>query len=217
MRNGFSKFLVLGLAAAAPHGAYADATTEAQLRAALQQSTAQIATLEDQVANLQASQAPDIATIEALRAQLQSLQKSGGAGAAAETSAVKAKSDAALAALTGQLATRNAALAKSETAYHAASNAAASAAAENTTLKAQLATLNSGLVSCNAKNARLFAISNDILDAYSHKDDVFGAIADREPFIGFKRVQLQNIVQDDEDKLYQNQITPAGNGPGDGH
>jgi chromosome segregation ATPase len=214
MRKGFLQLLILLVAAAAPHCAHADATTEAQLRAALQQSTAQIAALEDQVANLQAAQAPDVATIEALRAQLQNVQKSGGgtASAAAETSAAKAKSDAALAALTGQLAKRNAALARSETAYQTASTAAAAAAAENSTLKAQLAALNTGLASCDTKNAELFAISNQILDAYGHKDDLFGAIADREPFIGFKRVQLQNIVQDDEDKLYANQIIPAGNG-----
>jgi hypothetical protein len=59
----------------------------------------------------------------------------------------------------------------------------------------------------------LFAIGNQILDAYSHKDDVLGAFANHEPFIGFKRVQLQNIVQDDQDKLYNNQINPAGAAP----
>ncbi len=202
MRTNFVKLglLTLSLAAAGQHAAYADAATEAALRAALQASTTQIATLEDQVANLQASQAPNVAMIEALRAQI----KAG--GGASESPAAKAKNDAALKALTRQVTTLNAGLGKSQTAYQAE-------AAENAALKAQLATTNTSLSSCTAKNALLFAIGNQILDAYSHKDDVLGAFANHEPFIGFKRVQLQNIVQDDQDKLYNNQINPAGAAP----
>ena len=202
MRTNFVKLglLTLRLAAAGQHAAYADAATEAALRAALQASTTQIATLEDQVANLQASQAPNVAMIEALRAQI----KAG--GGASESPAAKAKNDAALKALTRQVTTLNAGLGKSQTAYQAE-------AAENAALKAQLATTNTSLSSCTAKNAQLFAIGNQILDAYSHKDDVLGAFANHEPFIGFKRVQLQNIVQDDQDKLYNNQINPAGAAP----
>jgi hypothetical protein len=138
--------------------------------------------------------------IEALRAQI----KAG--GGASESPAAKAKNDAALKALTRQVTTLNAGLGKSQTAYQAE-------AAENAALKAQLATTNTSLSSCTAKNAQLFAIGNQILDAYSHKDDVLGAFANHEPFIGFKRVQLQNIVQDDQDKLYNNQINPAGAAP----
>jgi chromosome segregation ATPase len=206
MRANFAKLamLSLGLAVAGQHAAFADATTEAQLRAALQSSTAQIASLEDQVANLQASQAPDVATIEALRAQLQTLK--GGSG---ESAADKAKNAAALAALKNQLAARNAALAKSQSAYQAASSAAGAAAQENAALKAQLATTNSSLSTCTAKNTQLYTLSNQILDAYSHKDDLFGAIADREPFTGLKRVQLENIVQGDQDKIYDNKYTPG--------
>jgi chromosome segregation ATPase len=208
MHKGFLKLSLLAasLAAASHHPAYADATTEAQLRAALQTATSQIATLEDQVANLQASQAPDVAMIEALRAQLKTSQAGGAPAGTTETSAEKAKTAAALAALNRQLAAGNAALGKSQTAYQAA-------AAQNAALKAQLATLNTGLTSCTAKNAQLYKIGNQILDAYSHKDDVFSAFANHEPFIGFKRVQLQNIVQDEQDKLDSNQINPAGSNP----
>jgi chromosome segregation ATPase len=208
MANWFKPgLLTLWLATAAHHAAFADATTEAQLRAALQSATAQIATLEDQVANLQASQAPDVATIEALRAQLQTLQASGKTSApTTETAADKAKNDAALAALSHQLAARNADLDKSQNAYQTAASAASTTATENAALKAQLASSTNGLASCRTKNTQLYTVGNQILDAYSHKDDLFGAIADREPFIGFKRVQLQNIVQDDQDKLYDNEI-----------
>lgn len=215
MRANFLKSLLLTLclAAAGQQAAYADATTEAQLRAALQAATAQIATLEDQVANLQASEAPNVAMIEALRAQLQTLQGGGKTSGSPESSADEAKNGAALKALSRQLAARNADLDKSHAAYQAEVNAATTAATENAALKAQLAIATMGLASCDTKNAQLFIIANQILDAYSHKDDLFGAIADHEPFIGFKRVQLQNIVQDDQDKLYENQVVPPGAGP----
>lgn len=204
MRENFIKFslLALSLAAASHRAAYADAATEAALRAALQSSTTQIASLEDQVANLQASQAPDVAIIEALRAQI----KAGGGANVAETAAAKAKNAAALQALSRKLAAAAAALGKSQSDDQAAT-------AEVTALRAQLATVNAGLAGCTTKNAQLYQLGNQILDAYSHKDDVFGAFANHEPFIGFKRVQLQNIVQNDQDKLDANQIDPAGTTP----
>ena len=112
MRANFLKLsvLALGLAAVSRHEAHADAATEAALRAALQNSTSQIAALEDQVANLQASQAPDVAMIEALRAQL----KAQGGGNEAETAAAKAKNGAALEALNRQVAALKAELAQAQ-------------------------------------------------------------------------------------------------------
>lgn len=101
--------LALYFAAMPCHAAQADATTEAQLRAALQQETGQIAQLEDQVANLQAQQAPDVAMINALQAQIQTL-KVGGPGA--QTPAQKAAQDKAVAALKRQLAAQGQNLAK---------------------------------------------------------------------------------------------------------
>ncbi len=206
MRWGLMTLLAISAVAAGQHAAHADATTEAQLRAALQSATSQIAGLEDQVANLQASQAPNVAMIEALRAQLQKAGGSTGAPA-------PAKNDAAVAKLTKELAARNAELGKSRSDEQTTASALSNETAANAALQAQLASLNKGLASCDAKNMQLYKIGNQILDAYSHKDDLFGTIADREPFIGIKRVQLQNIVQDEQDKLYDNQITPGATSP----
>jgi len=212
-----SNFFLCLLCLLLPHQAHADAATEAALRAALQTATTQIAGLEDQVANLQAAQAPNVAMIEALRAKLQTLQAGGAAAGATETAADKAKADAekaksqaALAALQKQLANRDAALGKTRAEYAAASANAQAETSENTALKSQIASLQSNVSVCDAKNAQLYALSNKILDAYSHKDDVLAGFANHEPFIGFARVQLQNIVQDDQDKLDANQILPPG-------
>lgn len=190
--------LTLGLAAIAPHAARADATTEAQLRAALQDSTTKIAALEDQLANLQASQAPDVAMIEALKAKLQS--QGGG-----ETPAAKAKDEAALRAANGQVAALKAQLGQAQTVQQ-------TTAAQVAALQTQLASTNAGLAQCSTKNAEMYVLSNQILDAYAHKDDVLNAFANHEPFIGFKRVQLENIVQNDQDKLYDDQVNPGGTG-----
>jgi chromosome segregation ATPase len=200
-------FCLLAVLTVLGTAAHADDATETELRAALQQSTSQIASLEDQVANLQAAEAPDTAMIEALKAQVQLLQKGGGAGAGAPASGKE------LTSLRHQLAAQRAALASARVAYAAAAAAADAKTSANARLTAQLVALNTQMNSCTTKNAALFKIGNQILDAYSHKDDVFGVIANREPFIGFKRVQLQNIVQDDQDTLLDNQITPVQTSP----
>jgi hypothetical protein len=202
-----ARILILAGALLSPALAHADSTTETELRAALQQATTQIANLENQVANLQAAQAPDTAMIEALKAQVQTLQK-GGAGTG-PASAAKPVSDKEVAALRHQLLLKESALAKSE--QDAAANAATAnqKTAEDAQLTSELAARNATINSCDAKNAALFKLGNQILDAYSHKDDIFGAIGNREPFIGFSRVQLQNIVQNDQQTMLDNQIVPG--------
>lgn len=76
-----------------------------------------------------------------------------------------------------------------------------------------MATLNKQINSCNAKNTALFQTGNLILDQLAHRDDFFSSLASREPFIGFERVHLQNIVQDDRNKLLDNQIVPPASNP----
>lgn len=190
----------------APGLALADATTEAELRAALQNATNQIATLEDQVAHLQAAQAPLTAANASLMAQL-AAQKPAPAPTGPKADDTKVN-DAALATANRRLASQAAALARGQAALQQATGTASTTAAANATLNRQLANAHQTITGCNAHNAALYNLANQILDAYAHKDDVFGTIANREPFIGFKRVQLQNIVQDDQDKLDANQINP---------
>jgi chromosome segregation ATPase len=210
MRTNFVWLLSISISllASGQKAAHADASTEAQLRAALQTATTQIASLEDQVANLQAAQAPNVATIEALRAQLKTLQANGSPAAKPAPDPEQAK----------KLAALQVALSRSQAAYQSASSSEAEATENNKALQAQLAQAQSGLSNCRVKNQKLYSLADQILNAYSHKDDFFGTVANREPFIGFSRVQLQNIVQDDQDKLLDNQIVPgktASPAPGD--
>jgi small-conductance mechanosensitive channel len=202
-----ARILILSAALLAPALAQADSTTETALRAALQQATTQIAALENQVANLQAAQAPDTAMIEALKAQVQTLQKGG--ATAGPAAAAKPVNDAEVAALRHQLSLKDAALAKSQQAAAANAATADQKTAQSAQLTSQLAARDATINSCDAKNAALFKLGNQILDAFSHKDDVFAAIGNHEPFIGFSRVQLQNIVQNDQQTMLDNQIIPG--------
>ncbi len=190
----------------APGMALADATTEAELRAALQNATNQIAILEDQVAHLQAAQAPQTVEIANLNAQLAARKPD--ATAPVESAEDKAKAAVALAAVNRRLAAQTVALERSRSAYREAVSSASVETTNNRQLASQLADANHTITTCDAKNATLYKLGNQILDAYSRKDDVFGVVANREPFIGFKRVQLQKTVQDDQDKLYGNQTNP---------
>jgi len=209
MRGGI---LALVLVCAVPGLAWADDATETQLRAALQQATSQIADLENQVANLQAAQAPENAMIEALKAQVQALQKNTSAAPAAAKAAPPAGDAKELAALRRQLAADRAALATSQGQYRSEAAAADAKARANARLTTEVAARDAAISSCDARNAVLFKLGNQILDAYGHKDDVFNVIASHEPFIGFKRVQLQNAVQDAGQTMLDNRIAPSQNG-----
>lgn len=183
------------------HAAHADAATEAQLRAALQQATTQNAQLADQLANLQATQAPNVAMINTLQAELQKLKQGGQppATAASTTQAAAEKR---------KLEAEAAELGKTQAAYAQAASTAQAATTANAQLTEQLMAEKAKNNGCDAKNAALYALGNQILDAYAHKDDALSAFSNHEPFIGFARVKLQNIVQDDQDKLFQNQVNP---------
>ena len=208
-RHTAKAILFCGLAAYPWHDAHADAATEQQLRAALQQATTQIAQLQNQVANLQAQQAPDAAMIASLQAQLQTSKQQGGQ-AQGESAGNKEAADKQVEALNRQLAAQQANLGKLQTAYGQAAGIANSNAAANQRLSAQIKTLQSENESCNAKNAALYNTGNEILDQLSHRDNFFSSLASREPFIGVERVKLETIIQSDQDKLDDNQAVPAG-------
>jgi len=197
-----SAFLLLALLL--PALAHADDATETALRAALANSTTQIANLEDQVANLQPAEAPHTAMIEALNAQAQLLQKGGAAPGAPGAASSKD-----MLALKHKLAAKEAALAKSQAAYTAAAADAAAKAAANAQLTKELTAMTAEKNVCDTKNAALFTLGNQILDAYAQKDNLFHSISNRDLFIGFKRVQLENLVQTDQQTMLDNELATS--------
>jgi chromosome segregation ATPase len=200
--------LLTGLAVFPWRPAFADSATEQQLRAALQQATTQIAQLQDQVANLQAQEAPDQAQIAALQAQLQTMKQQGGQAQGAESKAASAATDKQVAELNQRLAAQQAALGKASAAYSQAANIANTNAAANHQLTTQLTALKTRESNCEAENAELYKTGNTILDQLAHRGALWSSFSSVEPFVGIERVKLQNIVQDDQNKLDDNQLLP---------
>jgi len=59
---------------------------------------------------------------------------------------------------------------------------------------------------CEAKNAELFKLGEQVLDLYDKKDVMDSLVAD-EPVTKLKRVELENLLQDYEDKFRAQEIS----------
>jgi DNA repair exonuclease SbcCD ATPase subunit len=191
--------LLIGLVGAAP--ARADQSdAETRLRAALKSATARIRDLEEQNATLTAKQA------DADRDKQAMTQK------AAEDDKALAdlhkQTDADKAALDQATTTQHQqqdSIAKWQASYNEAADTARTRDADAKQLDTVLKQMRPDLQSCEAKNAALYKIGEDVLDLYDKKD--FFDLVTREPITKLKRVELENTIQDYEDKLRDNKIT----------
>jgi len=65
-----------------------------------------------------------------------------------------------------------------------------------------------GLQACIASNQALYGLGQELLQRYANKG--FGeTLVQAEPFLQFKRVALENLVQDYQDKLDQRALKPT--------
>jgi hypothetical protein len=103
----------------------------------------------------------------------------------------------------GALADDATELAKARVAYANAAEQARELAIERDRLKSQLADMTNAAVGCQAKNARLVAFADALLDDYS-KMSLGRVLGSREPFLGLERVKLENLIQDREDAIRAN-------------
>ncbi|WP_146002681.1 hypothetical protein [Telmatospirillum siberiense] len=188
--------------------AWADEATETRLRDALRQAITQQRSLEDSSAQLQAKVSDQDKLIAALKAQLD--QKKPAAGPAvdrAEAERMAAEFNRRLAAENEQARQMGETLEKWKAAYNQAAEVARAREAERARLAGAVEGLTKRGETCEAKNALLFKVGNEILDRL--KDvDVAEAIAAHEPFVGTKRVELQSLAQDFQDKLLDQRAGP---------
>ncbi len=85
--------------------------------------------------------------------------------------------------------------------------------AERERLSSQLTEARAGAEAARARNAQAIGVAREVLDAYSRVTvaDVMGR---REPFIGLKRVQIEQLEQDYGDRLYGARLdVPADKAP----
>ena len=96
----------------------------------------------------------------------------------------------------------NAQLAQQRVAYEGALKLARAAEAERLRLTGETEVRFTALTQCEAKNAQLYAVSQEILHAYE-TIDMGTVIAARQPFAAQSRVKLEQTAQEFGDKLYE--------------
>lgn len=177
----------------------ADTSGEARLREALRAASAQVRELTDARSRLEASEARLKQQVEALQKQLAQAPKAAPAprGAGPELRRCLADQAAATARLEASAAQAEAAARDAAEARALAAQAEARAATAGT----EQAALAEGARACAAKNARMYEVARSLLEQV-WKD------RSGEPLLGLGRVQLENFVQDAEDRLLDARVKP---------
>jgi hypothetical protein len=117
-----------------------------------------------------------------------------------------------------QAATSEAARLRAELSHAvgAAQSATASANAKEGEQKATAAKLSAATATiglCSEENRKLIAVANEILHLYATHDFRNLLFESYEPVLGLKRVKLENLVQDYEDKIRDQEYVPGATPP----
>src|SRR5215471_4581767 len=203
MKAGLCFTPFLAVAVLAPARARGESPTEARLRDALRTVTAQLRALEDERTRWQATDAAQKKEIESLKADL-----------AEQDHKLRARS--ASSELKRQLAEEteanhklNERLTQCQTAARETEEANRSKEAEREQRAAQQAAQVNLAVNranaCEQKNSQLYALSHELLERCEKLG--FGE-ALLEPFTGLRRVKLENLYQEFEDKLVEQKVQP---------
>ncbi|EIP99045.1 hypothetical protein OpiT1DRAFT_03548 [Opitutaceae bacterium TAV1] len=206
-----TKLAVLVLLVLAPVCAFAQAqpdnTMELRLREALRNTTLQLRAAQSESAALQVTQAELEKERDALKKQVAALTRQGEkdrAAAEKEITGLKAivvtQEEKA-----GQL---SADLAKWKESSEKASLLAGDKEQARAALEIRVAQLERTVADREARNVALVKVGNEILDRLE-KFGLGDAIKAREPFIGAKRVEIQNLVQDYSDRIMDQKYQSA--------
>jgi chromosome segregation ATPase len=186
-------------AALAPGVARPDAASEARLRDALRAATAKAQALEDEKTRWQEAEA-------ALKKEVEELKR---------RPAPKDPGDRKAAELQRRLteqaegsARLKASLDQCQAAAKDAAEEARAAGQERTHLATESTALQARLAAAEARNAGMYRVAREVLDWI---DDLGPGTAyeARDPFLGLKRVELENVAQDYRDKLLEQKAKAA--------
>ncbi len=191
MRNRYALVFVPLIAAMLNVHAASAQTIEDRLRDQLRATVQQLHQLQDDQASLQAQKAAAEQERDALKAQLAAAKAQIGHGGADR----------------GQVQALAAQVSKYKDAASQATGTAAQAQADHDKLAVGLTTAQTLLGACETKNGQLLSVGMEILAAYQ-KFDFGEALGANEPFIGTKRVELENLAQDFGDRLYDGKFDP---------
>jgi chromosome segregation ATPase len=194
-RSSLPAFLLCAGLALTPRAGRADAATEAKLRDALRSTTTQLRTLEDQRAGWEAKEGELKKELEALRAQSKAATRSKAADREAEELKRRLGEQTEAAAKAGR------ALAQCEMAREDGSRTAEQ---ERKQLTARSDKLAESLAAAEARNEAMYKVGKGLID-WMQKEGIGG-----EPFLGLRRVALENAAQVHEDKLIDQRVKPLG-------
>jgi chromosome segregation ATPase len=179
---------------------------EGRLREVLRSTMLQLRDAQTDLANLQSAQAGQADDKKALQEQLALLKKHGEedrAAAQREIDSSKAKLDQ----QGEEIARLQEALAQWKAAAEKANAEARSAEAQCAKQSTGAIVLERRVEDLEAKNAALERIGNEILTRYE-KFSLGEQFLAKEPFIGRTRVEIENLVQDYDDKLLDQRANP---------
>lgn len=185
---------------------------EERLRAQLRVTTTQLQQAQNELAALKAGQPAGAPSAAApARPELDALKKE----LAQSQSQLAAERQAREAASTGNQQLRQQAQATTEkaasqiaqyrNAYDELLKMARASEAERQRLSGEAATHRTAVTQCEAKNAQLYAVGQEILRAYETMD-VGSVLASRQPFAAQSRVKFEQIAQQYGDKLYESKF-----------
>lgn len=195
--------LVSATFAAAPARAQ-DASAEARLREALRNTTIELRALQDSQAALTAQLDQMKQERDALKQQLDAARN---APPVADPQVAQLRD--AVAALQQQNGALQTGLQKWQSGYQQAADLARAKDSESRQLGGQLTQQSSRLQACTAANGKLIAVANDILHLYRTQSFRSLLVGSYEPLLGFKKVELENLVQDYEDKIEDHRLQPG--------
>jgi chromosome segregation ATPase len=179
-------------------GAHAQSETD-RLRDALRGATSQARALEDQRTVLQAKLADAERDKAAAKAQIDA--------AKAEVKKVEKEQRAAVDEFNQRLADRDEALEKWKSAYEEAADVARAKDAERAKFEGEATAYKASTKSCVAKNSQLIKAGREILTRYQEVT-IGDVIVAHEPVLGQRRVEIQNWLQDSNDKLLDQKAIP---------
>lgn len=191
-------FIPLSFAAATVLTGPAHAQSEVdRLREALRSSTLQVRSLEDQRTQLQAKVAEGDRQRQTMQQQIDTLKE--------QLKDVETAHRTAVEQFNVRLEERNETLERWKGAYSEAATVARTKEAERAKFESESKAFQAANKSCEGKNVTLLKISREVLQIY---DDVYlgDAILTREPVLGFRRVEIQNKIQEYSGKIREQRI-----------
>jgi chromosome segregation ATPase len=191
-------FLFVALVALAATPSFAQSETD-RLREALRSATGQVRSLEDQRAVMQAKQVEADRDRERLKTQNQNLRAQVKEAEQAYRQAVKDFND--------RIGERDQVLDQWKNQYGEAATVARTKEAALAKATAEAASFKASNKACEAKNAELVKLSDEIVVRYKEMNPL-EKVLDHEPVFGLKRVEHQNEVQDYQDKITSQKAKP---------